>query len=323
MVDKILYYPTINLPNNEWTTKSILYWDEIGVIVPDEFVERPEQLDKFMQDYVQSGLVTQHLTGYYGQQQYDASKAVLKLISSEVFHLQKSIDGFIEGSYRRIHKGKFTDELFEKLIALSIAMRPSNSIWYLIEERIADIMMSYLAASIGRAIQHQPSTDEPKFIDEADHLGLVDNDRSKLRVQLLENVMPYPFFASPAQILNFKEKYNDELKDFRRTIEKKIWTISSIPEEEARKKVIEIEIEELNAKKEHLVAKLNEGKLGKVVLGAVKGLVVDGAITLVSGDVIKPIGTVLGGLNEIIKSYKGNPLKNEDLAFVALMEKRL
>lgn len=60
-------------------------------------------------------------------------------------------------------------------------------------------MMSYLAGAIGLVIKHQPSTDEPECIDETDHLGTVDNDRHKLRVQILEDVMPYPVAAIPDQ----------------------------------------------------------------------------------------------------------------------------
>jgi hypothetical protein len=276
-----------------------------------------------MKDYVQSGLVVQHLTGYYGQQQYEASRAVMKLITSDSFDIKASINNFIEGLYWRIHKGKFTDELFNKLVELNIGIKQSNSSWYLVEPRIANIMMSYLAASIGREIKHQPSTDELEFIEETHHLVLVDNDRHKLRTQILEDIMPYPFSATPSQILNFKEKYHHELKNFRRTIEKTVWTISSIPDPSAREKITMLQIEELKQRKEFLVAKLNESNLGKIVTGAIKGLLIDGVITLMSGDVVKPIGTALGGLNEAIAKYNGNAIKNEDLAFIALMEKRL
>jgi hypothetical protein len=43
MENNILYYSAINLPNNPWTIKSLLYWEEVGVIVPQDFIEAPEQ----------------------------------------------------------------------------------------------------------------------------------------------------------------------------------------------------------------------------------------------------------------------------------------
>ena len=33
----ILYYPDIDLPNNEWLLKALLYWDEISSIVPNSY----------------------------------------------------------------------------------------------------------------------------------------------------------------------------------------------------------------------------------------------------------------------------------------------
>ena len=32
----ILYYPTINIPDESWLKKTILYWDNVSSIVPDE-----------------------------------------------------------------------------------------------------------------------------------------------------------------------------------------------------------------------------------------------------------------------------------------------
>lgn len=35
----ILYYPTISIPTNDWLRRSLLYWDEIGSIVPVDYEE--------------------------------------------------------------------------------------------------------------------------------------------------------------------------------------------------------------------------------------------------------------------------------------------
>jgi hypothetical protein len=32
--DKVLYFPHIRVPDNEWFTRALLYWDEVGTIVP-------------------------------------------------------------------------------------------------------------------------------------------------------------------------------------------------------------------------------------------------------------------------------------------------
>jgi hypothetical protein len=37
MKRSILYYPTINIPTNSWLRNSLLYWDEISSIVPQDY----------------------------------------------------------------------------------------------------------------------------------------------------------------------------------------------------------------------------------------------------------------------------------------------
>ena len=36
MAQTILYYPTINIPNENWLKNALLYWDNISSIVPYE-----------------------------------------------------------------------------------------------------------------------------------------------------------------------------------------------------------------------------------------------------------------------------------------------
>lgn len=37
----ILYYPTINIPSNEWLRNAVLYWDEVSSIVPYDWRQDP------------------------------------------------------------------------------------------------------------------------------------------------------------------------------------------------------------------------------------------------------------------------------------------
>jgi len=50
----ILYYPTISVPSSRWLRQAILYWDEIGSIVPQRYDETeliPYTLDvQFLKD---------------------------------------------------------------------------------------------------------------------------------------------------------------------------------------------------------------------------------------------------------------------------------
>jgi len=323
MENNILYYPTINLPENEWTIKSILYWDTVGVIVPEEYIEEPEQLSRKMRDMVQSGHIVQHLTSDYYSLQYKVSKSILKTVKSKSINLKKCRQNFKEKKASLIHNQKFSFRLFDYLVKNKVAERLESYSFYLVESKIASVMMTYLAIAISKEIKYTPATDFPEYIRENDYLGLVNNQPGKIRSKILGDIMPYPIDVDFNKLIRFKEKYIDQLQRFRIEIEKTVWGINAVKDNESKEKILQLNIDQINDKKEELIARLVENNLGKIAFGAFKGMVVDSGIALITGNVITPAATLLGTINEVVKEYKGNPIKNEDLAFIALMEQRL
>jgi hypothetical protein len=325
MENNILYYPFINLPVNEWTIKSVLYWDTVGVIVPGEYLEKPEQLKPKMREMVQTGHIVQHFTSSYVNLFRDISKSVLKTFENKLINLKECQFNFAMGKFSAIHTEKFAYDLFEFLVENKVAKKIGPQPWsgYFVEDKIASIMMSYLAAAISKKINYLPSTDQLEYLKESDYLGLANNQPEKIRSKILNEIMPYPKDADFNKVIKFKEKYNDQLKRFRLEIEKTVWSINGVKDKKSKEKILKLNIEQLNDKKEELAAKLKENKFGKIAYGAFKGMVVDASITFVTGGVVPPFATALGTINQIIKEYKGNPIKNEELAFVALMEQRL
>jgi hypothetical protein len=82
MADKILYYPAINLPKSEWTIKSIMYWDEVGVIVPHDFIRTPEEFAPEMRILIQENAVRQHFPSYFDYLQSSISESILRVRNS-------------------------------------------------------------------------------------------------------------------------------------------------------------------------------------------------------------------------------------------------
>ena len=108
-------------------------------------------------------------------------------------------------------------------------------------------------------------------------------------------------------LIRFKGRYQDQLKSFRLSIDELIWTLSAITNEEDRNNLLQTKIEIIKSKKEELVARLNENRVGRIVYGAVKGMVVDTVIAIVTGNAIQPAATVLNTINE-------------ELAYLALID---
>lgn len=326
MKDNILYYPAINLPKNEWSIKSLLYWNEVGVIVPYEYIENPKLLGSDMREMVNSNLVRQFIADDYTEKQYRVSSSIIAAIKNENFDLEERQKNFKNGNTWNIHKQKFTGQLFELLVDYKLASKVPDEFkynWYFVEEKTAGLMMTYLAAIISTDIGYTPATDNEDYIKEVDHSSVVKNKMDLIRSQILQNVMPYPQDVDFASLMKFKEKYFDQLMDFRRTIEKACLGVSSMTNEESKNQLLQLEIEKINDGKEELIARLKEGKIGKIALGTVKGILVDGAIAVFTGDVISPAATLFGGINEVIKEYNGNPIKDDDLAYLALIDQRL
>ena len=57
-MSSLLYYPYINLPENDWTIRALLYYDNIGAIVPAQYFHEPEQYTPFMRKAIENELIT-------------------------------------------------------------------------------------------------------------------------------------------------------------------------------------------------------------------------------------------------------------------------
>lgn len=57
MRTKALYFPYINLPEDEWLYLMLLYWDQISSIVPSEYVYDRRKLSPHMSTLMAEGLV--------------------------------------------------------------------------------------------------------------------------------------------------------------------------------------------------------------------------------------------------------------------------
>ena len=57
MTDNVLYYPYISLPNNLWTFRTLLYYDNVGIIVPNDYIYDPDQHSDWMLQLIKLNLV--------------------------------------------------------------------------------------------------------------------------------------------------------------------------------------------------------------------------------------------------------------------------
>src|SRR4051794_10339214 len=80
MTSRVLYFPLINVPENAWFTRVLLYWDEVGAIVPGELVRQREWLTPYMRDLVRSELVFPIDPAECESEIYDGGSELLRVL---------------------------------------------------------------------------------------------------------------------------------------------------------------------------------------------------------------------------------------------------
>src|ERR1041385_2322377 len=135
MTNNVLYYPFIRVPNNDWFTRVLLYWDSVGSIVPYEFVRNPNLLGPHMQGLLTEELVRQVIPGFYIQEAPNFTDAFLQL--AEKFKRKKRLkkNALANLPTFKVHIEKLGD-IGGQLCKMGLA-RPVRYSWYEIESRLA------------------------------------------------------------------------------------------------------------------------------------------------------------------------------------------
>jgi len=309
MRDKVLYFPYIDVPQSAWLTRMLLYWDTVGTIMPYQFVNEPEHLDDHTRSLLQEGLLTQVFPSNYIDGIPNFSKAFVSYLES----LGGELDGRraqfrarlsrpLPGRPRRhreIHIEKLgaipihlekTSSLADELVDMRLARRIEYP-WLSVEARTAEEFMYYLATVLGRhrELQFAPATDELIHLRRLASLVAseerIERPLHALRLEVLEDVLPSPGRAvSVSEIARFKERHGNQLRKFRRSIEKELTNIAAITDPQLQQRQIELlkeglveEVEDIQSKLKSTWPNLLFGKLCAVLgeiplIGGVPGL---------------------------------------------------
>ncbi len=182
----ILYYPTINIPTDDWLRNAVLYWDEVSSIIPQDWEDRHiVELSPDIEFLMKEGQFTSVrpesllLSGYQNIEEF--SDEFTKVIDSEPFRSMitgerrsyskihqgkpvgriplsfkesKKLSGWPDVTGRRksrIHTDKISEGLLEFLEKRGLAKTiKGDSEWYLFESTTALVYMSVLAKYLAR-----------------------------------------------------------------------------------------------------------------------------------------------------------------------------
>jgi len=237
-MNKVLYFPHIRVPNTNWFTRILLYWDEVGAIVPYEFIAEPERHDPYTKSLVEENLVRQIIPWMYTYNIPRFTDAFVEYVQSLGPELERRREAFHGGLLKkrksyRIHLEKLHD-VAQALTELGLADQTDYS-WLDVESNTGKDFMSYLACTLGKVeeLGHLPVTDKPDFLDEFLEAGTSKTEGQKkvksLRMTVLEKLLPSPNRPLRAsEIAEFKNKHGEFLASFRRKVEKELITIAGL-----------------------------------------------------------------------------------------------
>jgi hypothetical protein len=271
--NNVLYFPHIQVPNSTWFTRTLLYWDKVGAIVPSDYINNPERFGQYTKELVQTKLLIRVVPGRYIGKVPNFSQAFLTYLHSLGAELKQRQDAFksVDGTWS-IHAEKM-EPLAEPLTELGLAKRLQYP-WYKMEKDTATDFMGYLAAVLGSLddVQCTPITDEIENLNHFIRAGTLHRnglqELERLRCDVLEDLFPAPAIPlSPSEIAKFKERHGELLRNFRLHVEKQLIEMASISDPGLRNYRLNIFWDETHGTVDEIKARLNESGWPDLILG--------------------------------------------------------
>ncbi|HYU54292.1 MAG TPA: hypothetical protein VEK37_15170 [Gemmatimonadaceae bacterium] len=257
MSHQVLYFPYIAVPQSVWLTQILLYWDQVGSIVPYEYIDHPEALGPYMQQLLREELVVQIQPGAYLRNVPRFAEAFVRYLNSLGSELEVRQRAFAAGRRERIHDEKMgkagrrgvprrpiAQIHIEKLDDVSQALEQaglastSRYPWIDVERETANDFMCYLATCLGQVpeVDALPITDTGRALDKVLTSGVekreVDAQVQVLRMQVLEKILPVPMHElEPGDIRQFKDKHGAALGHFRQRVQEELVILADMNNE--------------------------------------------------------------------------------------------
>jgi hypothetical protein len=308
----------------------LLYYEKVGTITPPSYKSYPNKFSPYTRELITEGLVTQVFPYEYVHGVKRFSESFTEYIDSlgpevderrRLFHLPPKP---FQSNSMKIHISKM-ETTCDYLVHNDLAEKIDGQ-WYQVEISTALDFMSYLAAIIGQVDEagFTPITDKiiplNRLVKGSSIAARTENKVSKLRLQILENVLPSPKQPlRPADILGFKMKHGDKLTEFRFYLEKSILDILKQPNNDLQLR--EIALFSQKAKEDIDEIKASMHKFGWVTVGL--------ANLYAFLSEMPVIGIPLKITQTVYKAATGSystttkPIKNTPLLYAAIAQKEL
>lgn len=322
MEAQALYFPYIRAPEAGWFTRTLLYWDSVGTIVPARLTGSQAVLGEYTSELMSADLVRPVWPERYIPRIHGYAERFFDIIDRDA-----EIEVVRSGGRRaRIHGDKFTEQIFGGLQRRNLARRSGDG-WWDVDSRTAGIYMAYLAATLGALdeLGMDPVSDSTDLFVPAP--GTPVARAEALRLSLLEGILPGPEGQVPVQdLVAFKERHAEQLQAFRTLIESELLRIALIEDDGARAREKRLTEERLRQQVEELAAAMRQRRWPRILFGTMAGLAsvaATGAAALGTGGAALAFAApgVISGAYAAFEGFPRRRTPSSPLAFAALAQR--
>lgn len=276
-VQSALYFPYINVPETPWLYRTMLYWDRVGTIAPDEFRARPEFMDPHTRRLVSEGLLVHVVPSDIGGRRRNGFHRFLDGLSEMELRRRRSLLAL--GLVSAIHMDKLVYDDLRQLTDLRLARpRAGDDRWLEVESATANEFMAALALALchpendlvrpaghrGTENSWVPVTDLPEAMaamlsglspatpgptnrKDREHESRMRGEQrvSDIRTSVLDRLLPVP--AEPmgiADLLRFRARHGELLPQLRLNLEAQFDEALQVDDEDIRQRRIDRIVEE-------------------------------------------------------------------------------
>jgi hypothetical protein len=268
MTKGVVYFPYVNVPQDQWFTQVLLYWDHVYSIAPRPLIENPSHLSQHMQALKRENLVELVNPGEFIDRIPHFQEDFINYLDRSGLAARASESELRKLPTWGLYSEKMSGELVQLLEEKGLVRRTDGE-WIEVEKTTAEQYMIYLAARIGNRLNSNPITDNTADFGSLDDQGYhIINQINIMRGTILLDILPMPAVAiSPEAIKDFKSDHKTQLNRFRNEIESVLIDAVAIPDPFTRKLKVEQFIETKKDEIQELSDSMNSRGWGKITLG--------------------------------------------------------
>ncbi|TSJ43411.1 hypothetical protein FO440_04245 [Mucilaginibacter corticis] len=250
----LLYYPTIDIPTDNWLCSALLYTDTVSSIVPYERINDTRFTDtlKFLIDEKQyKPVFIKQLLSQYTEEFQEFERFFIDTTNSIEFERRMVRPSYISDQrYYELYNQKLTYNIQQHLKDKGFITKQTNGA-IVTDEIVGTFYMGILAQYVAKTTKDAlviPSTDKKTYEDIA-----FQSTGQKIPAMnfILSNCLPVPVpGTSLKEIIKFKKAHRNDLIEFRKLL---TVTQDKLKKSESQQDALQYQIE----LKEHIEKELN------------------------------------------------------------------